>query len=233
MDPFAEDLDGEDEGDIGREELGRADFRGGVGGARGAGSVGTAVGAGWGDERKHAGKGSRMQHLLRQHGGVEVVCKLVQTVFSDKGIPLDMVDACVLGDGLLELARKCYRFMTLAMRGNNANRRICVQFVRTFQKHLTVDFLAVECLFELFRGPAEVLAMLREDFFTNGVRMLRQRRSSAMLMLFSACCVAGDGRAVRENQARVLKFFFHQSPDLLLKVRHTLPTLRTLFNSST
>jgi hypothetical protein len=34
-----------------------------------------------------------------------------------------------------------------------------------------------------------------------------------------------DGRAVRENQARVLKFFFHQSPDLLLKVRHTLPTL--------
>jgi len=227
VDPLAEDLDGEDEGDIGQEELGRSDFRGGVGGARGSGSAGTAVGAGWGDERKNAGKGSRMQHLLRQHGGVEIVCKLVQTVFSDKCIPLDMVHECVLGDGLLELARKSYRFMTLAMRGNNANRRICVQFVRTFQRHLTVDFLAVECLFELFRGPKEVLAMLREDFFTSGVRMLRQRRSSAMLMLFSACCVAGDGQAVRENQARVLKFFFEQAPDLLLKVRHSLPTLES------
>jgi hypothetical protein len=36
--------------------------------------------------------------------------------------------------------------MTACMRDNNANRRICVQFVSIFQQHLTVDFLAVECL---------------------------------------------------------------------------------------
>jgi len=117
--------------------------------------------------------------------------------------------------------------MTLAMRGNNANRRICVKFVRVFQQHLTVDFLAIECLFELFRGPVEVLSMLREDFFTHGVHLLRGSRSSAMVMLLAASCIAGDGTPVRENQARVLKFVLEQSPDLFLKVRHSLPTLES------
>jgi hypothetical protein len=221
------DPDGEGEGDIGREELGRADFRGGVGGARGAGSRGTAGGAGWGDVRKNAGKGTQMQHLIRQHGGVEAVCKLVHVVFVYAGLPLDLVDRCVLGEGLLELARKSYRFIAAAMRDNHANRHICVQFVRTFQQHLTADFLAVECLFELFRGPPDILCMLREDFFTNGIKLLRATRSPAMVMLLSSCCVAGDGSAVRENQARVLKLVFEQQPDLFCKVRHSLPTLES------
>ena len=226
-DDGAADPDGEGEGDIGREELGRADFRGGVGGARGAGSLGTAGGAGWGDERKNAGTGKRMLHLLRQHGAVLAVCKLVQTVFAEKQLPLDLVESYALGDGLLELARKSYRFMTAVMRNNNANRRVCVQFVRTFQQHLQVDFLAIECLFELFRGPVQVLSMLREDFFSHGVRLLKRSRSPAMLMLLSASCISGDGRAVRENQARVLKFFFEQAPELVPRVRHSLPTLES------
>ena len=92
---------------------------------------------------------------------------------------------------------------------------------------LQVDFLAIECLFELMRGPPEVISMLREDFFTHAVALLRQARTPAMMMLLSASCIAGDGRPVRENQARVLKFVFEQHPELLCKVRHSLPTLES------
>ena len=107
----AEDLDGEGEGDIGREELGRADFRGGVGGSRGAGSSGTACGAGWGDARRNPGKGSRMQHLVRQHGGVEAVCRLIHTVFWAKqvGTPCSR---CAYS--LCAIAHMCY--VALSMR---------------------------------------------------------------------------------------------------------------------
>jgi len=85
QDAAVQDPDGEGEGDIGKEELGRADFRGGVGGARGVGSVGTHIGAGWGDERLNSGKGTKMQHLLRQHGGTCVclcVCVCVSVCLS-------------------------------------------------------------------------------------------------------------------------------------------------------
>jgi len=61
-------------------------------------------------------------------------------------VPLDMIDACGLGEGLLELARKSYRVVIASMRGNDANRRVCVHFVRTFQQHVTVDCLSL-CLF--------------------------------------------------------------------------------------
>ena len=55
---------------------------------------------------------------------------------------------------------------------------------------LQVDFLAIECLFELMRGPPEVISMLREDFFTHAVALLRQARTPAMMMLLSASCIA-------------------------------------------
>ena len=61
-------------------------------------------------------------------------------------VPLDMIDACGLGEGLLELARKSYRVVIASMRGNDANRRVCVHFVRTFQQHVTVDCLSLSFL---------------------------------------------------------------------------------------